>query len=86
MVGVAQLVEPRIVIPVVVGSSPIVHPNFLMTHSFGERSAVRPRCCENMGDRRELTFSDGLNDPDGAQVEPRIVIPVVQFAHHFERI
>ena len=28
MVGVAQLVEPRIVIPVVVGSSPIVHPNF----------------------------------------------------------
>ena len=29
MVGVAQLVEPRIVIPVVVGSSPIVHPNLL---------------------------------------------------------
>ena len=27
MVNVAQLVEPRIVIPVVVGSSPIVHPN-----------------------------------------------------------
>ena len=27
MVGVAQLVEPRIVIPVVVGSNPIVHPN-----------------------------------------------------------
>ena len=26
MVGVAQLVERRIVIPVVVGSSPIVHP------------------------------------------------------------
>ena len=26
MVGVAQLVEPRVVIPVVVGSSPIVHP------------------------------------------------------------
>ena len=26
MVGVAQLVEPRIVIPVVVGSSPIIHP------------------------------------------------------------
>ena len=30
MVGVAQLVEPRIVIPVVVGSSPIVHPKFLL--------------------------------------------------------
>ena len=28
MVGVAQLVEPRIVIPVVVGSNPIVHPIF----------------------------------------------------------
>ena len=27
MVGVAQLVEPRIVIPAVVGSNPIVHPN-----------------------------------------------------------
>lgn len=30
MVGVAQLVEPRIVIPVVVGSSPIVHPRFYL--------------------------------------------------------
>ena len=30
MVGVAQLVEPRVVIPVVVGSSPITHPNFLV--------------------------------------------------------
>jgi hypothetical protein len=28
MVGVAQLVEPRVVIPVVVGSSPITHPIF----------------------------------------------------------
>ena len=28
MVGVAQLVEPRIVIPVVAGSSPVVHPIF----------------------------------------------------------
>ena len=26
MVDVAQLVEPRVVIPAVVGSSPIVHP------------------------------------------------------------
>ena len=30
MVGVAQLVESRIVIPVVVGSSPIVHPIFVV--------------------------------------------------------
>ena len=29
MVGVAQLVEPRVVIPVVVGSNPIVHPNLM---------------------------------------------------------
>ncbi len=29
MVGVAQLVEPRVVIPVVVGSSPIAHPSFI---------------------------------------------------------
>ena len=28
MVDVAQLVEPRIVIPAVAGSSPVVHPNF----------------------------------------------------------
>ena len=27
MVNVAQLVEPRIVIPVVAGSSPVIHPN-----------------------------------------------------------
>ena len=30
MVGVAQLVERRIVIPVVVGSIPIVHPIFIL--------------------------------------------------------
>ncbi len=34
MVGVAQLVEPRIVIPVVVGSSPIVHPIFVADRGF----------------------------------------------------
>jgi hypothetical protein len=28
MVDVAQLVEPRIVIPAVAGSSPVVHPTF----------------------------------------------------------
>ena len=30
MVVVAQLVEPRVVIPVVAGSSPVVHPIFLL--------------------------------------------------------
>ena len=34
MVGVAQLVEPRVVIPVVVGSSPIVHPSVSNEHSY----------------------------------------------------
>ena len=34
MVGVAQLVEPRIVIPVVVGSSPIVHPKFFAAPAY----------------------------------------------------
>ena len=35
MVGVAQLVELRIVIPAVVGSSPIVHPIFTYVYSMG---------------------------------------------------
>jgi hypothetical protein len=30
MVDVAQLVEPRIVIPAVAGSSPVVHPTLLL--------------------------------------------------------
>ena len=30
MVDVAQLVEPRIVIPAVAGSSPVVHPTFVV--------------------------------------------------------
>ena len=37
MVGVAQLVEPRIVIPVVVGSSPIVHPIFCLRTGNAQR-------------------------------------------------
>ncbi len=36
MVGVAQLVEPRVVIPAVVGSSPIAHPIF----EFGQRGPL----------------------------------------------
>ncbi len=40
MVAVAQLVESRIVIPVVVGSSPISHPKTLET--FGASLAARP--------------------------------------------
>ncbi len=40
MVGVAQLVEPRVVIPVVVGSSPIVHPKF----AYSELKSASDRC------------------------------------------
>ncbi len=39
LVGVAQLVERRIVIPVVVGSSPITHPIFLWAVSSVGRAA-----------------------------------------------
>jgi hypothetical protein len=41
MVGVAQLVEPRIVIPVVVGSSPIVHPIFEARGAMLYKAAAR---------------------------------------------
>ena len=41
MVAVAQLVESRIVIPVVVGSSPISHPNYLAA-MIRQRVAVLP--------------------------------------------
>jgi hypothetical protein len=41
MVAVAQLVEPWIVIPVVVGSSPISHPNpFYLNTSIGQFSST----------------------------------------------
>ena len=45
MVDVAQLVEPRIVIPVVAGSSPVVHPSSLsqtsgIVQAFGAVSSV----------------------------------------------
>ena len=45
MVIVAQLVEPRIVIPAVVGSSPIGHPSFL----FGHAQAVDTRAVSSVG-------------------------------------
>ena len=36
VVAVAQLVESRIVIPVVVGSSPIIHPNLCKNRSIAQ--------------------------------------------------
>ena len=41
MVGVAQLVESRIVIPVVVGSSPIVHPIFTDLQFWSSCSVIK---------------------------------------------
>ncbi len=80
MVGVAQLVEPRIVIPVVVGSSPIAHPinvcadvvKLVDTPDLGSGAArcgssslpVRTKCWNIVVGVAQL-------------VEPRIVIPVV---------
>ncbi len=41
MVGVAQLVELRIVIPAVEGSSPFVHPNFQIASSLVPLNSLR---------------------------------------------
>lgn len=46
MVGVAQLVELRIVIPAVVGSSPIVHPSFCCSTPFFSRPLFGLGCFE----------------------------------------
>jgi hypothetical protein len=42
MVGVAQLVEPWIVIPVVVGSSPIIHPIYGLLAQLVEQWTLNP--------------------------------------------
>ena len=55
MVAVAQLVEPRIVIPVVVGSSPIGHP---MSSAQGFE-----RVCESGGIGRRTGFRFQRGDP-----------------------
>ncbi len=43
MVSVAQLVAPRIVIPVVVGSSPIVHPILGPLAQLAEQGTLNPK-------------------------------------------
>ena len=43
MVDVAQLVEPRIVIPAVAGSSPVVHPTYrVQRHASADVIPVEP--------------------------------------------
>ena len=56
MVDVAQLVEPRIVIPAVVGSSPIVHPKFFL-FDLAKRKAV-----ESGSERCERQLSLSIKD------------------------
>ena len=48
MVAVAQLVESRIVIPVVVGSNPIGHPTLLVLHGSDHSGLVIPRSIGNI--------------------------------------
>ena len=58
MVAVAQLVEPWIVIPVVVGSSPISHPKFPIL--FPELLSDRLRiCCGILLMRFHFEFQNG---------------------------
>jgi hypothetical protein len=42
VVGVAQLVEHRIVVPVVAGSSPVAHPTLQGGSVFPSKSQTRP--------------------------------------------
>ena len=55
MVDVAQLVELRIVVPAVVGSSPIVHPSYDAEAAAGapaqveDRSRLRIRAISSIG-------------------------------------
>ena len=60
MVGVAQLVEPRVVIPVVVGSSPIVHPNPAMGFD-RTRAKASPLAAIDDGPLAQLVEQETLN-------------------------
>ncbi len=61
VVAVAQLVESRIVIPVVVGSSPISHP---IIPSFGTKLPIRQDtsllACEETGPSRFFCFCTAI--------------------------
>ena len=62
MVGVAQLVEPRVVISAVVGSSPIVHPIFRFVRRLGSLCSVA------------LLGGCTLNQPPGSTEIPRLFV------------
>ena len=70
MVAVAQLVEPWIVIPVVVGSSPISHPNFHTINQQVDSKAFSLTVSTNVFCPSLVLFGDGpsqLNE----QASPR---------------
>lgn len=58
MVGVAQLVEPRIVAPVVVGSNPIAHP--IKSRLLGSL---------NLGPRRASIYAYGGDKSDQGSLQ-----------------
>ena len=63
MVDVAQLVEPRIVIPAVVGSSPIVHPTLsTLLELLSERALASPS--DSMNNARPAGWTSGYRSQD----------------------
>jgi hypothetical protein len=70
MVGVAQLVERRIVIPVVVGSIPIVHPIF---------SSLQVASNSNLTSVRLPFSSDDLEISYSRKQPSTVVQPYTQF-------
>src|SRR3569623_1955002 len=74
MVGVAQLVEPRIVIPVVVGSSPIVHP---IIHGSKVLSIRVNNACAGSPSVAHRVYSPAGFGPLAQLVEQRTLNPLV---------
>ena len=61
MAGIAQLVEPRIVIPVVVGSSPIIHPTSSLQNPYYNRRVAQFGSALGLGPRGRW-FESSLAD------------------------
>ena len=68
MVTVAQLVEPWVVIPVVVGSSPISHPIFFNA---------------NIGPLAQLVEQGTLNPKVGGSIPPRPTNKINKIRQYF---
>ena len=80
MVDVAQLVEPRIVIPAVAGSSPVVHPTFALGAS---REGL---VCKVYGPLAQLVEQLTLNQLVVGSIPTRPTIsPLSGTSKHFRR-